>query len=351
MGERRGRAGRQVVELAGEDGVERRETLVSEHVAIALRRVLHPVALGLLGQVDEPGGERLGLGRDGAAGREMELAHLDAQRIHVGIGGAELAERLVDAEDCVLGERDAARMALAHELVQLDERLVDARGKARRAAPGGLARGLRDGREALAHRDGVDRADGERDLHVEPIARRPRAREVVRHRRQASTLAPRGVRDCGTCSGFRAAIQARYLVTIVFAPRPEIGSEVHTANAVRTAERLSGPAASPGPRPVRLRRGRARRRRRSHTVPLRCDTAPMSVGNSLRADGAHAAAKRSKRSASSSRSGWASAWRGSTRRPPWKVLSNSSIGPSSSSSRRRATCTLQSASTPTRSWS
>ena len=40
----------------------------------------------------------------------MQLAHLDPQRVHVGIGRAELAERLVDAEDGVLGERDARRM-------------------------------------------------------------------------------------------------------------------------------------------------------------------------------------------------------------------------------------------------
>ena len=147
--------------------IERGEALVSEHVAIALRRVLHPVALGLLGQLDEPGGERLGLGRHGLAGVEVQLAHLDPQRIHVRIGRAELPERLVDAEDRVLRERDAARMGGRDELVQLDERLVDAGGEARRSAPRGLARRLRDRREALPHGDGVDRADGEGNLHVE----------------------------------------------------------------------------------------------------------------------------------------------------------------------------------------
>ena len=79
------RVGRHRVELARQDRVERGEAAVAEHVAIALRRILHPVALGALGELDEPRGQRLGLGRHGAAGGQVQLAHILAQRIHVGI--------------------------------------------------------------------------------------------------------------------------------------------------------------------------------------------------------------------------------------------------------------------------
>ena len=203
------RVGRHRVELARQDRVERGKPVVAEQIAVALGRVLHPVALGLLGQLDQPGCERLGPGRHGMAGGQVQLAHLDPQRIHVGIGGAELAERLVDAEDRVLGQRDTRRMRGAHELVQLGERLVDPRGEARGAAPGGLTRRLRDRGQALADRDGVHRADGEGDLDIEPVARRPGAELVVGHRRQASTLAPRDDRIIfGACSDFPTAMEA-----------------------------------------------------------------------------------------------------------------------------------------------
>ena len=79
-------SGGMLVELARQDRVERGETVVAEQVAVALGRVVHPVALGLLGQLDEPGGERLGLGRHGVAGGQVQLAHLFAQRVHVGVG-------------------------------------------------------------------------------------------------------------------------------------------------------------------------------------------------------------------------------------------------------------------------
>ena len=171
-----------------------------------------------------PGGRRAPrLGRRGLAGGQVQLAHFDTQRVHVGIGRAELAERLVDAEDGVLGERDARRMRSANELVQLGERLVDARGKPRGTAPGGLAGGLRDRRQALADRDGVHRAHGERDLDIEPLTRRPGARRLVGHRRQASTLTQRNDHNSRTCSDFPTAMQARYLVTIVSAESAGIG--------------------------------------------------------------------------------------------------------------------------------
>ena len=85
MREREPRAGRHLPELACEDLVERSEAAVAECIAIALRRILHPVALGPLCELDEPRGQRLGLGRHGEAGGQVQLAHLLAQPIHVGI--------------------------------------------------------------------------------------------------------------------------------------------------------------------------------------------------------------------------------------------------------------------------
>ena len=222
--EREARIGRHRGELARQDGVERGQPVVAEQLAIALGRVLQPVVLGLLGQLDQAGRERHRLGRYGAAGIEMEPAHFLAQGVHVGIGVAELAESLVHAEHRVLRERDAGGMAGAHQLVQLDQRLVDARRKARRAAPGDLARRLRHRGQALAHRDGVDGADREGDLDVQAVVRRGGvAREAVGHECQASTLAPRATSRLSYEQRFPSDHgRPRYLVTIVPAYRGEI---------------------------------------------------------------------------------------------------------------------------------
>ena len=135
----------------------------------------------------------------------MQRADILAQGFHVGIAGAELAERLVDAENRVLGQRDAAGMACGHELVQQHERVLDARGEARRAAPGGLARGLADGGQALADGHDIDGADGRGHLHVEAVGRNGSPRRVC-HECSASELARREDRKVVQSSDFRASM-------------------------------------------------------------------------------------------------------------------------------------------------
>ena len=73
------------IELARQDGVERGQAAVAEHVAVALGRVLHPVVLGALCELDQTGCKRLGLGRHGPARGQVQRAHILAQGIHVGI--------------------------------------------------------------------------------------------------------------------------------------------------------------------------------------------------------------------------------------------------------------------------
>ncbi len=197
MRERDARIGRHRAELARQDRVERREPRVAEQRPVALRRVVHPLVVGLLGQLDEPRGERLGLGRHGTAGVEMETANLLAQRVHVGIGRAELAERLVDAEDRVLGERDAAA-GRGSTTSSCSSTRVSWMRAAKRAGPrqatsrDGLVTAVRPLRTVTASTVLTDSDD----LHVEAVAARRGARGVVGHGRQASTLAPREDRDC-----------------------------------------------------------------------------------------------------------------------------------------------------------
>ena len=205
MRERDGRVQRHGIELARQDGVERGQAAVAEHVAVALRSILHPVALGALGELDQPGCKRLGLGRHGTARRQVQRPDILTQGFHVGIAGAELAERLVDAENRVLGQRDAAGVACGHELVQQDERLLDARGEPRGAAPGGLARGLANGGQSLADGHDIDRADGRGHLHVEAVGRDGSPGRVC-HERSASEVARREDRKGVQSSDFRASI-------------------------------------------------------------------------------------------------------------------------------------------------
>ena len=153
------RVGRHRVELARQDRVERGQARVAEHVAVALRRVLHPVALGPLGELDQPGGERLGLGRHGrqasrcrprTSSRRASMSGspalnwpsaLSTQRIACSVSETQPGWRRRRARAAGRATPGCAR-------------------RSARPAPGGLARGLGDRGQALAHGHDVDRADG-----------------------------------------------------------------------------------------------------------------------------------------------------------------------------------------------
>ena len=97
-------------------------------------------------------------------------------------------------------------MTSGHELVQQDERLLDARGEARGPAPGSFARRLGDRGQTLADRHHIDRPDRCRDLHVEAVGRADTPGRRFGHGRSASQLARREDRDFIESSDFRASI-------------------------------------------------------------------------------------------------------------------------------------------------